>query len=224
MVHLAFPSVAEKHHWIEEGTATYIEPIARVQAGYLAPAQMWSDLVRDLPREHLAQEISGSTSRIPGGGHTGEGLVFLSRRRGIHRRTHNQKGLEDALRGVLDAGGNITQEWPLERAFRVGAEATGTRVLEDLYDKMKDKPVTVDLGSLWRELGIQRSRNGGISFTDDGHSFRSVSLVTSVLVHPFTLERPSKWRRETTSSSQTWVKLCTGCNFLPQGDSNGIAG
>jgi hypothetical protein len=27
MVHLAFPSVAEQRHWIEEGLATYVEPI-----------------------------------------------------------------------------------------------------------------------------------------------------------------------------------------------------
>lgn len=105
----------------------------------------------------------------------------------IHQRTHNQKGLEDALRGILDAGGNITQDWPLERAFRVGDEATGTRVLEDLYDEMKDKPVIVDLGSLWRELGIQRSRNGGISFTDDGPLVsvrKSIDLGTSSPIHP----------------------------------------
>src|SRR5258707_76083 len=30
MVHLAFPSVPDQHHWIEEGMATYVEPIARV--------------------------------------------------------------------------------------------------------------------------------------------------------------------------------------------------
>ena len=29
MVHLAFPSVAEEHHWIEEGIASYVGPIAR---------------------------------------------------------------------------------------------------------------------------------------------------------------------------------------------------
>src|SRR5258708_6831169 len=29
MVHLAFPSVPQRHHWIEEGIATYVEPIAR---------------------------------------------------------------------------------------------------------------------------------------------------------------------------------------------------
>ena len=35
MVHLGFPSVADNHHWIEEGMATYVEPIARVRAGHL---------------------------------------------------------------------------------------------------------------------------------------------------------------------------------------------
>src|SRR5260370_28547747 len=37
--HLAFPSVDEKHHWIEEGIATYVEPIARIPAGHLTAAQ-----------------------------------------------------------------------------------------------------------------------------------------------------------------------------------------
>src|SRR6266481_7857128 len=50
MVHLAFPSVDEKHHWIEEGIATYVEPIARIRTGHLAADQMWLDLVRDMPQ------------------------------------------------------------------------------------------------------------------------------------------------------------------------------
>ena len=50
MVHLAFPSVAEEHHWIEEGIATYVEPIARVEAGNLEPRSVWHDLVEGLPK------------------------------------------------------------------------------------------------------------------------------------------------------------------------------
>jgi hypothetical protein len=42
----------------------------------------------------------------------------------IRQRTHNQKGLEDALRGILAADGNITENWPLNRALKVGDEAT----------------------------------------------------------------------------------------------------
>ncbi len=50
MVHLAFPSVDENHHWIEEGIATYVEPIARIRAGHLTAEQMWLELVRDMPQ------------------------------------------------------------------------------------------------------------------------------------------------------------------------------
>src|SRR4029077_13873321 len=50
MVHLAFPSVDETHHWIEEGIATYVEPIARIRAGHLKAEQMWFELVRDMPQ------------------------------------------------------------------------------------------------------------------------------------------------------------------------------
>src|SRR5205823_14815394 len=45
-----FPLGRGNHHWIEEGIATYVEPIARIRAGYLAPRRMWVDLVRDMPQ------------------------------------------------------------------------------------------------------------------------------------------------------------------------------
>src|SRR5580658_5804133 len=50
MIHLAFPSMADEHHWIEEGLSVYVEPIARIRAGHLTALQMWSDLVRDMPK------------------------------------------------------------------------------------------------------------------------------------------------------------------------------
>jgi hypothetical protein len=168
MVHLAFPSVPERHHWIEEGTATYVEPIARVQAGILAPSKMWSDVIRDLP-QGLPGPGDQGLDRTPTWGRTywGGALFCLLADVQIHQKTQNRKGLESALRGILAAGGNISEDWPLERALRAGDEATGTRVLEDLYREMADKPVTVDLPNLWKELGIQRSQDGDVSFVDD---------------------------------------------------------
>ena len=50
MVHFGFPSVEESHHWIEEGSAVYIEPIARAQIGELTPERVWGDMVRDMPQ------------------------------------------------------------------------------------------------------------------------------------------------------------------------------
>ena len=49
-VHTAFPDVAREHRWIEEGIATYVEPIARAQIGDLTPERIWTDMVRGMPQ------------------------------------------------------------------------------------------------------------------------------------------------------------------------------
>ena len=63
--------------------------------------------------------------------------------------------MEHALRGILDAGGDIRKDWSLEDALRVADRAVGVTVLQPLYTRMKDKPVSVDLDSLWTQLGVQ---------------------------------------------------------------------
>jgi hypothetical protein len=60
------------------------------------------------------------------------------------------------LRGILDAGGDIRYDWPIEKALKIGDQATGVPVLENLYGKMKDQPYDVDLPALWQQLGIER--------------------------------------------------------------------
>jgi len=41
--------VPARHHWIEEGLATYLEPVARAQGGQLDPRVVWSELAAGLP-------------------------------------------------------------------------------------------------------------------------------------------------------------------------------
>ena len=155
MVHLAFPSVDEEHHWIEEGIATYVEPIARVRAEQLAPERMWADLVRDMP-QGLPQKGDRGLDRTHTWGRTywGGAIFCLLADLEIRRQTRNARGLEHALRAILQAGGNIGSNWDLEKALQVGDRATGTSVLEKLYEEMRDKPVSVDLDVLWTELGV----------------------------------------------------------------------
>ncbi len=158
MVHLGFPSVADNHHWIEEGIATYVEPIARVRAGHLDANEMWFELVRDL-HQGLPQpgdkglDNTHSWARTYWGGAL---FCFLADVE-IHKRTNNQKGFDDALRGILTAGGDIRHDWQLTDALRVGDEATGVSVLLPLYDKMKEQPYDVDLSAMWKELGVERT-------------------------------------------------------------------
>ncbi len=158
MVHLAFPSVAHEHHWIEEGIATYIEPIALAQTGDLRPDKVWRDLVDGLPKG-LPQPGDEGLDNTHTWGRTywGGALFCLMADIEIHRRTNDRYGLQDALRGIVRAGGNMNDEWALTRVLKLGDDATGVPVLMELYDQMKAKPVTPDLSALWVELGVRPS-------------------------------------------------------------------
>ena len=166
MTHMAFPDVPDRHHWIEEGIATYVEPIARAQAGQLSAEKVWRDMARDMPQGEPEQGDRG-LDHTPTWGRTywGGALFCLVADVRIRELTHNQKGLQDALRGILAAGGNIENEWPVAKAFQIGDQATGTTVLADLYAQMKDSPVTVDLDAMWRKLGVV-SAGRDVSFDD----------------------------------------------------------
>ena len=118
MIHLAFPSMARKHHWIEEGISVYVEPVARVQAGQLSAERMWHDVVRDIPQgEPEAGDQGLDNTHTWGRTYWGGAMFCLIADVRIREQTRDKKGLQDALRGVLAAGGNITQDWEIERAL-----------------------------------------------------------------------------------------------------------
>jgi hypothetical protein len=166
MVHFSFPSVARRHHWIEEGSATYVEPIARVQIGNLTAAQVWSDLLRDM-HQGLPEEGDRGLDNTHTWGRTywGGALFCLLADIGIRKNTANAKGLQDALRAINRAGGTIEADWPLERAFETGDKATDGKILTELYGKMRDQPFMVDLPDLWKQLGVGR-QDGKVVFDD----------------------------------------------------------
>jgi len=168
LVHTGFPSMADNHHWIEEGIATYVEPIARVQRGLLQPEQIWGDMVRDMPKgEPAAGDRGLDLTHTWGRTYWGGALFCLVADVTIRERTGNRKGLQDALRAIVAAGGTIDQEWSLERALSEGDKATGTTVLLDLYHQMATTPQPVDLDKLWQKLGVSLV-DGGVHF--DGHA------------------------------------------------------
>ena len=166
MVHLAFPSVGEEHHWIEEGIATYVEPIARAEIGNYPVAQVWSDLVEGLPKG-MPEKGDAGLDHTPTWGRTywGGAMFCLLADVGIRRRTNNRYGLADALRGILAAGGSMNVEWPIIRALKAADDAVGVPVMSELYSQMKAVPVEPDLKALWRNLGVEESAKG-IVFDD----------------------------------------------------------
>jgi hypothetical protein len=190
MVHLSFPSMADEHHWIEEGIAVYVEPIARIQAEQMSAERMWAELARDMPKG-LPEVGDRGLDHTHSWGRTywGGALFCFVADVEIRRRTQHKKGLQDALRGILNAGGDITHDWEPGEAFQVGDRATGTTVLGDLYAKWKDTPVQVDLGALWKELGI-RPDGKSVRFVEDA----PLAGVRRVITAPETFTRGDSGR------------------------------
>jgi hypothetical protein len=166
MVHLAFPSMPEQHHWIEEGMATYVEPIARIQAGQMSADGMWADLVRDMPKGQPLEGDQGlDHTHTWGRTYWGGALFLFVADIQIRKKTNNRRGLQDALRSVLEKGGDITEEWPIENALTAADQAVGVSVLLPLYQEWNAKPVYVDLSALWSDLGITTDR-GALRFNE----------------------------------------------------------
>jgi hypothetical protein len=84
----------------------------------------------------------------------------------IRRRTHNRKGLQDAVRAIARASGGLGADWPIERVLRTGDAAVGTTSLEDLHAQMSNTAMVPDLVALWRELGVQADGDS-VRLTDD---------------------------------------------------------
>jgi hypothetical protein len=165
LVHTAFPSLDDDEHWMEEGQATYIEPIARVMAGELDAHVVWHDMVRDMRKgEPQAGDEGIDHTHTWGRTYWGGALFCLVADVEIRRATLNRKGLQDALRAVVAEGGTIDHDWPLPQALAIGDKATGTHVLAKMYAEWKDKPVQVDLPKLWGDLGIRVTADGAIEF------------------------------------------------------------
>lgn len=167
LVHLALPDLARSHHWLEEGLASYVEPIARARAGLLDEADVWREWL-----DNLGLGLPGAGDRgldhTPTWGRTywGGALFCFQADLEIRQRTAGRFELRDALRGILAQGGNLTVDWPIERVLRAGDAATGVSVLEPLYAQLKDQPVGFDLEHAWRELGV--SEQGGELRFDEG--------------------------------------------------------
>lgn len=155
MTHLALPDVGEDQSWFSEGLAVYIEGISRAQAGNRTQQDVFAEQMKQMPRG-MPQAGDQGLDHTHTWGRTywgGAMFCFLADVE-IHRRTGNRLGLQDAMRAVAKASGGLAADWPVNRVFATADEATGTKVLEDLYARMKDSPVTPDLHDLWAKLGV----------------------------------------------------------------------
>src|SRR5260370_37237227 len=166
LVHVAFPSLNREHLWLEEGLSTYVGPIARAQAALVSAEYVWRWFAWGMPNG-LPQPGDQGLDHTHTLGRTfwGGALFCLLADLGIRSRTENHQGLQTALRAITAEGGNGEVHWPLARVLELTDRATGVPEMSELYEKMRDQPVEVDLARLWSQLGVS-PQTGKISFDD----------------------------------------------------------
>lgn len=155
MTHLAVPSVARRHHWLEEGLAVYLQPIARARAGEIPPEEVWREFATGMPQGVPAsgpEALDGARdwARVYWGGATFCLMADLE----IRERTRNRLGLADALRGVLASGGSVANVWDFQRVLETADAAVGVPALESMHEEMRRRAWAVDLPALFRDLGV----------------------------------------------------------------------
>jgi hypothetical protein len=158
MVHLAVPRVPPAHNWLHEGIATYVEGVARGRAGMVDAHSVWRGWMRQMA---LGQPQPGDAGldHTPTWARTywGGAMFCLLADVQLQQRSGGHAGLQQALQGVLAAGGSYADAWPLPRVLAAADAATGHPVLSQLYAQMRDQPAPVDLDGLFQRLGV---RNG----------------------------------------------------------------
>ncbi len=180
LVHMALASLPDDQHWLEEGIATYVEPIARVQAGQLTRERIWGDMVSGMHNgEPAAGDLGLNRTHTWGRTYWGGALFCLVADIEIRKQTRNTRGLQDALKAIVDAEGTIDKDWLVERVLTIGDQATGTSVLQQLYAKWSESPVEADLPDLWRQLGVQ-TESGKIVFDDSASLAKIRDGITAV--------------------------------------------
>ncbi len=155
LVHVLFPSVAPRLPWIEEGLATYVEPIIRARAGRVSVERFWIDLLEGLP-QGLPQKGDRGLDHTPTWGRTywGGALYWLLTDVRIRERTQNRRSVREALVAILNAGGDVSADWSLDRILGAADAACEGSEFRDVYRQMGQAAGAPDLKELFADLGV----------------------------------------------------------------------
>jgi len=155
MTHLALPQLPRSGLWLQEGNATYVEPIARTQAGQMDPAEVWKWTIDEMPSGQPRPGDGGLDSthdhqRVYWGG----AAFWLVADVRIRERTHNRIGVQAALQAINRKSGGNTADWTMDQVMAAGDAATGGTELAGLYAEMGKAGSPVDIDALLKQLGV----------------------------------------------------------------------
>jgi hypothetical protein len=183
--HIGSPFIRDTGAWLNEGIATYVEPIVRYRAGWRSKDSVWQEWLKNMPRGLQAMGPAGLRDASRGGVYWGGGLFMLLSDIAIHQATNNRMGLQDCLISVLNRGADIRTIWHTDAMLQACDAAVGGSVTRDLAAEHLGPGKSVDLQALWKELGVSMDGAGNIHY-DDSAPLASVreSILSGEPSHP----------------------------------------
>ena len=173
MFHLGLPTLRRRHLWLAEGLATYQEPLARARAGFLDERQLWREFLNGMPKGLPRPGDTGlDGTRSWGRTYWGGALFCLLADVSIRLRSAQRFSLDDALRSILEHGGDTSVRWTAAQTLATGDRALGGSALRELYREHADAAVPIDLDALFARLGVRLA--AGVVVLDDGAEWAQV--------------------------------------------------
>jgi hypothetical protein len=159
-IHLGTPYIRDTGAWLNEGLATYLEPIIRYRAGWRTERSVWDEWTLWMGRG-LEPMRNGLGKGNP---YWGGALYWLMADVELRRLTEGRMGVEDCLRLILAGSGDISIEARTMPTLALGERDGPAPILTELAKKhMAGAPT--DVFALFDTLGVRRSW-GTIVFDD----------------------------------------------------------
>jgi hypothetical protein len=157
LFHLGFPSLRGEGTWLEEGLATYAEPLIRARAGMLGEEQGWAEVIRDMPLGVELCETRGLEHyRNIRAVYWGGAVVALLADVEARRRAPGAPGLEHALRAMVAEGWDSRSFVLPSDAIALVDAKLGAPILASLAAAYTEHGSPVPLDAVLSELGIER--------------------------------------------------------------------
>jgi hypothetical protein len=180
LFHLGFPSFWKEGKWLDEGLATYYEPIIRARAGWRSENSVWREFAHEMPQAVPALELGGLENTSDHGAiYWGGALLSLMADAETRRKSGGKLGLEDGVRGLIAAGADATQVWDLEHAIRIIDAQLGDSTLQQLASDHAVDGSPLDFDRTLHRLGVHRTDHGVILADDAPLSTVRRSMIRS---------------------------------------------
>ncbi|HJT14095.1 MAG TPA: hypothetical protein VJ790_15860, partial [Dongiaceae bacterium] len=163
-LHLGSPLMRDTGAWLNEGIATFYEPVLRARAGWKPEDDVWHEWMSQMPRGMPAMANIGLQNAGRGGVYWGGALFVLMAEIESLQASGGRIGFSDCLRSVLAEGGDVTAKWPTMKLLDRCDRLLGKPIIAPLAERHIAKGSAMDLDQLWRRLGVSMAEDGRIAY------------------------------------------------------------